>query len=169
MDNIEWSEEIEMMKDALSADGAFLVAVDNNGRPNPMTIGWAQVGVVWGRPVLSVLVRRSRYTYSCLLAKPDFTVNVPSGGMLSEELLFCGTKSGRDVDKARACHLKMIPAQSVQTPIIAECALHYECRIVMRKQLCASDFSAPDVLDEYYQDSDHHMIVTGEILAAYTG
>jgi len=81
--------------------------------------------------------------------------------------VFCGTKSGRDVDKAAACGLTLKEAQRVQTPIIAECALHYECKIVLRKQLSRADFSAPDVLDEYYQDDDHHMIVIGQIVAAY--
>jgi len=167
MQEIEWNEHVDMLKAALSGSGALLVARDKIGRANPMTIGWAQVGIVWGRPTVTVLVRRSRYTYSCLLDTPDFTVNVPATGTLDDQLVFCGTKSGRDVDKAAACGLTLKEAQRVQTPIIAECALHYECRIILRKQLSHADFSAPDVLDAYYQDDDHHMIVTGEIVAAY--
>jgi flavin reductase (DIM6/NTAB) family NADH-FMN oxidoreductase RutF len=56
----------------------------------------------------------------------------------------------------------------VATPIIAECHVHYECKIVVRKQLSADDFSAPTILKKYYEGGDHHMIVIGEILAAYT-
>ena len=33
---------------ALSRDGALLVSLDESGRPNPMTIGWATAGVIWG-------------------------------------------------------------------------------------------------------------------------
>ncbi len=167
MQDIQWNEHIETLKGALSGNGALLVALDKNERANPMTIGWAQVGIVWGRPTVTVLVRRSRYTYSCLLTGTEFTVNVPAEGTLSEQLLYCGTKSGRDVDKVDACGLTLKQAQRVQTPIIAECGLHYECRIILRKQLLRKDFSAPDVLDEYYQDDDHHMIVIGHIMAAY--
>ncbi len=168
MQQIEWNEHVDMLKAALSGSGALLVARDKIGRANPMTIGWAQVGIVWSRPMMTVLVRKSRYTHSCLVETPDFTVNVPVQGVLSEELLYCGTKSGRDVDKIAACGLTLSPAQRVQTPIIAECRVHYECQIVLRKQLSAADFSAPDVLDKYYEDNDHHMIVIGEIVAAYT-
>ena len=168
MGNIKWNQHIDILKDALSGNGALLVVLDKNGRANPMTIGWGQVGIVWSRPVFSVLVRKSRYTYSCLLETPDFTVNVPASGTLSKELLFCGTKSGRDVDKAAACGLTFKQAQKVQTPIIEQCQLHYECKVVVRKQLSREDFSAPEVLDEYYQNDDHHMIVMGEIVAAHS-
>jgi len=168
MQQIQWNEQVDTLKDALNGNGVFLVALDNNGHANPMTIGWAQVGIVWSRPTLTVLVRKSRYTYSCLLEGPDFTVNVPARGRLGEELLLCGTKSGRDVDKAVACSLTMEQAQIVATPIIAECHVHYECKIVLRKQLSARDFSAPTILKKYYEGGDHHMIVIGEIVAAYT-
>ena len=167
MQQIQWNEHIDLLNDALSGNGVFLVARDKSGRANPMTIGWGQVGIVWSRPMFSVLVRKSRYTYSCLLETSDFTVNVPSAGAFRDALAYCGTKSGRDVDKVNACGLVLKSAQEVQTPAIEGCALHYECRIVLRKQLAASDFSAPAILDEYYQDNDHHMIVIGQIVAAY--
>ena len=167
MQQIQWNEHIDILKEALSGNGAFLVALDKNGRANPMTIGWAQVGIVWSRPTLTVLVRKSRYTYSCLVDTPDFTVNVPAVGTLDDQLLFCGTKSGRDLDKAAACGLTLSPAQRVRTPIIAECHVHYECKVVVRKQLSGTDFSSPAILDEYYQDDDQHMIVIGEIVTAY--
>ncbi|HDL86326.1 MAG TPA: flavin reductase family protein [Candidatus Acetothermia bacterium] len=167
MQEINWNKHIDILKDALSGNGAFLIARDASGRANPMTIGWAQVGIIWSRPTLTVLVRRSRYTYSCLVEAPDFTVNVPTAGTLDDQLLFCGTKSGRDLDKAAACGLTMKRAQRVLTPIIAECRLHYECQVVLRKQLSREDFSSPQILDEYYQSDDHHMLVIGQIVAAY--
>ncbi|MEA3355954.1 MAG: flavin reductase family protein [Candidatus Bipolaricaulota bacterium] len=164
---ISWSDEIELLKKALSGEGAFLVVLDKEGKGNPMTIGWGEVGIVWSLPVFTVLVRRSRYTYLCLQSSGEFTVNVPSPGTLENELQFCGTKSGRDLDKAAACELTLIAGRKVKTPVIEECALHYECRILARKQLEETDFSSSDILEEHYKDDDHHMIVMGKILTAY--
>lgn len=164
---ITWSDHAGHLKQALANGGVFLVALDEVGRANPMTIGWGEVGIVWSRPVFTVLVRRSRYTHGCLHASDSFTVNVPRIDGLQEELLFCGTKSGRDLDKAEACGLTLVAGRRVNTPIIEECVLHYECRIVARKQLEAGDFALPEVLKKYYETDDHHMIVMGEILTSY--
>ena len=164
---IAWSDHTEHLRKALSDDGAFLTAVDRNGKANPMTIGWGTVGRVWSRPVFTVLVRQSRYTHGCIQDSDSFTVNVPRLGELKDELLFCGTKSGHDLDKAAECNLTLLPGKKVDTPIIKECALHYECRVIVRKQLQTGDFFSPDVLEEHYESNDHHLVVMGEILAAY--
>lgn len=81
--------------------GAFLM-VDGN----PMTIGWAQFGVIWGRPVCTVFVRHSRHTHALLEKSNVFTVSVPAAGTMREALAYCGSHSGRDGDKLaglRAC------------------------------------------------------------------
>ncbi len=167
-DGISWYKHAGLLNDALAHEGAFLVAKDKNGRPNVMTIGWGQIGIIWSRPMFTVLVRRSRYTHTCLLETDAFTVNVPVPGSMTRELAFCGSKSGRDADKAAACGLTFIDGTSVKTPVIDKCSLYYECNIMLRKELNASDFSSEEILDKFYSDGDHHMTVIGEILAAYT-
>jgi flavin reductase (DIM6/NTAB) family NADH-FMN oxidoreductase RutF len=166
-ENTAWDLNIDRLREALDGDGAFLVARDETGKPNPMTIGWAQVGHIWNRPTVSVLVRRSRYTYGCLLHSDDFTVSVPAPGKLTEQLAFCGSRSGRDMDKAQACALPLEHSRAVDTPVVGSCPLRYECRILMRKQLAREDFKSAEVLETYYRDDDHHMIVIGEIVAVY--
>jgi len=163
---IQWDEGAGDLREAFTRGGAFLVVVDQQGKPNAMTIGWGQVGIVWSRPVFTVLVRCSRYTHACIRSADAFTVNVPRGGELSGELAFCGTHSGRDVDKAAECGLTMVPATAVEVPIIDECALHYECRILARTQQVREDFSSDEVLERYYASGDHHLAVFGEIVAA---
>ena len=53
--------------------GAFLMV-----EGNPMTIGWAQFGVIWGRPVCTVFVRHSRHTHA-LLEKSNVLLIGPTG------------------------------------------------------------------------------------------
>ena len=167
MKQIAWHERTELLERALAGNGAFLVARDEAGRANPMTIGWGAVGRIWSIPTFTVLVRRSRYTHGCLLREESFTVSVPKNGDLAAALDFCGHNSGRDMDKAAACGIAFRPGMRVATPVIDGCALYYECRIIVRKQLEKGDFSAPDIREKYYDNDDHHMIVIGEIVAAY--
>ena len=98
---INYSDNFNVLTMALDVGGAFLVVSSKDGKVNPMTIGWASVGRLWSRPTLSVLVRKSRFTY-CLIDKAQsFTVCAPATGTLKSELTICGTKSGRETDKVR--------------------------------------------------------------------
>ncbi len=163
---IRWDQEIEWLKAGLSGNGAFLNVNTPSGRTNPMTIGWGQVGVVWGRPVFSVFVRTNRYTFECLQAAASFSVSVPRLGELSEALTLCGSRSGRELDKVEACELQLLPGRSIDTPILAACGLHYECTILARAQLKEADMVSDEV-HRRYESQDLHQIVLGEILDAY--
>ncbi len=144
--------------------GAFLSVKSGSGL-NTMTIGWATFGVVWQKPIMMVAVRSSRHTFGIIEAASDFTVTLPKGGM-EEELAFCGSKSGRDVDKLKTCNLKITGSRYVASPIIDTQGRHYECKIVYK--------SAMDqmYLDKNYDASlypkkDYHTLYFGEILACY--
>jgi flavin reductase (DIM6/NTAB) family NADH-FMN oxidoreductase RutF len=115
----------ETMK-AFDEDRVLLVSQGKQGSPNAMAIGWGQVGIIWRKPIFTVLVRPSRYTYKLIEEAGNFTVNIvpPS---LKEVVQYCGATSGRDHNKFEEKHLTAIPPLRVKTPIIKECILHYEC------------------------------------------
>ena len=86
----------------------ILLTTKADDKVNTMTIGWGTVGVVWGKPVFQVLVRESRHTKQMLEANGEFTVNVPMGSIDGKILGYCGTKSGREMDKAAASGLTLV-------------------------------------------------------------
>lgn len=150
--------------------GVFLT--EGSGVWNPMTIGWAQFGVVWSKPVVTVLVRRSRYSFELIEKADVFTVSVPRTGELKEQLAFCGSRSGRDVAKEKEAGLTRLPARAGAADGVAECGAFFECRI-LQKQLLNLDTLDPDLRARYFgtnqatQDGDPHMIYVGEVIAAY--
>jgi len=150
--------------------GAFLTA---DGEVwNPMTVGWAQFGVVWAKPVITILVRRSRYTFSLMEKAQTFTLSVPRPKDLAKELAFCGTRSGRDVDKEKESGLTRSPARAGGADAAAECGIVFECRIVQKQMLDLDTFD-PELRARHYganqalQNGDPHMVYVGEVLAAY--
>lgn len=161
-----WKRFDEVQEQVLRGNGAFLVAVDRRGRPNAMTIGWIQVGTVWSRPVGLVLVRPSRYTHDCIAHRGAFTVSVPLGTM-AEELAFCGSRSGRDCDKFAELGLHTEPGTKVQAPLLADCAVAYECRVVARAELKLEGLLDEEVRAKYYPRGDFHTLFFGEIVAAW--
>jgi len=164
----KWKDETDLLWGALSSGGALLVALDCAGKPNPMTIGWGQIGIVWSRPVFTVAVRQNRYTYECLRSARSFTVSVPAPGALKDALALCGTKSGRDLDKFRAAGLTARPGRCVETPVVAECLAHYECRLLARPLIALPDLATPELSERFsYVDGNTHAAFFGEILATY--
>jgi len=59
--------------DKLDGKGILLVAGDP---PNLMTIGWATIGHIWGKQIMTVLIRPVRYTFSLMESAKDFSVCV---------------------------------------------------------------------------------------------
>jgi flavin reductase (DIM6/NTAB) family NADH-FMN oxidoreductase RutF len=147
----------------LRSPGALLVA--GKDAPNIMTIGWGTLGVVWGRPMLIVLVRPSRHTHSFLEEHNEFTVCLPAPDM-EEAVSLCGTRSGRDVDKVAECGFTMERGKRVSAPYIAQCPLHYECRVVHRNEVLPKNLDGK-VRAEYYSAGDYHTVYFGEILGVY--
>ncbi|HOM80821.1 MAG TPA: flavin reductase family protein [Armatimonadota bacterium] len=156
-----WPETLH----ALEHEGALLVTAGRGGKPNAMTIGWGAIGRIWGRSIFLVLVRPSRYTYALIEDADDFTVNVLPRGR-EENAKLCGTRSGREMDKLAACGLTPVAARVVRSPILEECIIHYECRIVMKNDVI-SDALAPEVRKTCYPRGDFHRIYYGEVVAAY--
>jgi len=161
-----WSRFGEVQEQVLRGNGAFLVSLDKGGRPNAMTIGWLQLGAIWSRPVCHVLVRPSRYTHGCIEASGAFTVNVPRGTMV-DELALCGSRSGRDLDKFAALGLRAVPEVNVGVPLLLDCAVSYECRVVARADLHPEGILDDELRAKYYPRGDLHTLFFGEIVAAW--
>lgn len=162
---VRFDEYAPQAMEQLRKGGAFLT-VRQGDKLNTMTIGWGTIGYIWRLPIFTVLVRHNRYTYQLLKDNDSFSVSIPLDDSLKNQLAFCGSKSGRDIDKFNACKLSPQPAQVISTPVIAECPLHYECAIVYAQPMELGSLS-PEVQQNYYQDQAIHTIFYGKILASY--
>jgi len=146
--------------------GAFLTVQDRQGRVNTMTIGWGATGIIWNKPALMVMVRKSRYTYQLINDADSFTVSVPLNGQYKKELGQCGTKSGRDYDKFREFGLEAAPGRETTSPVIAGCDLFCECRLLYKQPMDWQQLNGA-VRDKWYADDDYHTLYYGEIVAFY--
>jgi flavin reductase (DIM6/NTAB) family NADH-FMN oxidoreductase RutF len=145
-------------------DGAFLTVKSGNAL-NTMTIGWATFGVVWSKPIMMVAVRSSRHTFGIIETAKDFTVSVPARDM-DKEIAFCGSKSGRNVDKFKACNLETADSRRVSSQVIKTRGRHYECKIIYKSAMNPAHFEKDYDLS-LYPKKDYHTLYFGEILACY--
>jgi len=111
-----------------------------------------------------VMVRDSRHTYAIIEKAADFTVSVPTGDA-KRELAFCGTKSGREVDKFAECGLQTQAGRQTASPIVRVSGTHFECRIVYKSPIDPAHLDAG--LAPLYPGKDYHTLYFGEILGCY--
>jgi flavin reductase (DIM6/NTAB) family NADH-FMN oxidoreductase RutF len=149
--------------DKLDGDGALLMA---STYLNTMTIGWGTLGVIWGRPVFLVMVRQSRYSWGLMEKSELFSVSFFSEAY-GRELEYCGTKSGRKVNKLEDC--KFHASDGIISPslYIEESDFHYECRIIHKTPVDPASLN-PDLMKRYYHPgNDYHTVYYGEILGTF--
>jgi len=162
---VNFTEHLESGMEFLHTKGAFLT-VKSGDKVNTMTISWGNIGFEWNRPIFMVLVRKSRYTYDLMEKSDNFTVSIPLSVDLKNALAICGSKSGRDIDKFKECNLTLEKSKAVDTPIIGDCKLHYECKIVYKQEMNPVLLSK-DIVESSYKTGDYHTLYYGEIVETY--
>ncbi|MCX6091044.1 MAG: flavin reductase family protein [Candidatus Atribacteria bacterium] len=157
-----WREASQMTMMSLEKmQGVFLVTQGGDKKPNIMTIGWLQSGIIWGRPILTVLVRPSRYTFHLLEENPAFSVCVPTDAMV-KAIEICGTLSGAQHNKFQKTGLTPIYPDNFPVPFITECPACFACVVVQKTRVEPATFST-SILKEYYSSGDFHNVYWGEI------
>jgi flavin reductase (DIM6/NTAB) family NADH-FMN oxidoreductase RutF len=106
----------------------LVTCVDEKGRPNIITIA-AVAGAGHDPPMFSIAVRYDRYSHLLIEKSGEFTINVPSVTM-ARQAAACGKISGRDHDKFKEIDLTPTNASIVKAPLIHECPINIECRVV---------------------------------------
>lgn len=162
---INYNDYAEELITQLTKGGVFLTVKDQE-KANIMTIGWGTFGWIWNKPILMVMVRYSRHTYGLLENAGEFTVSVPLKQNRTKELLICGQQSGREIDKFQTCGFTPEKGQAVTTPVIKECPLHFECRVVYQQAMEPGQLSK-EFRAKWYKTPDYHVLYYGEIVAAY--
>lgn len=165
MKDVHAAHYAKEVQQKLARNGLFLVTGGN--QPNVLTIGWGGLNFYWKKTMFVVPVRFSRFTHDLLEQMPEFTVCVPMASGLNDELAFCGTKSGRDVNKFEALGLTPQPSKTVRAPGIAQCGLIYECKVIYRQSLDPSGFTDLSVRHSAYAKGDFHTLFYGEVTACY--
>jgi flavin reductase (DIM6/NTAB) family NADH-FMN oxidoreductase RutF len=114
----------EFAENLLSPLPVVLVGAIVNDRPNYLVIGYI-CPFNFGKHLFFSLYKK-RYTRLGIHEKKTFSVNIPSVGLLAETNI-CGSKSGRDVDKAAL--FDNFYGELKTAPMIRQCPVNIECEV----------------------------------------
>lgn len=154
------SREIKENALSLIADDWALLSAGDKNAWNTMTISWGGIGELWGRDVAFVFIRPQRHTKSFVDNNEYFTLS-----FFDEEyknaLKICGSKSGRDIDKAKETGL--VPVFENETTFFEQAKLVIICKKIARQDMDPKGFLDESIIKNY-KENDFHTSYVGEII-----
>ncbi|MFV1965346.1 MAG: flavin reductase family protein [Pirellulaceae bacterium] len=127
---------------------ALITSVSEDGRPNIITLGEV-FNISISEPVIvGIAIAKPRYSHQLISATCEYVVNFPTASM-ARTVDCCGSVSGRDVDKFAEFGLTPVPAKKVKPPLIAECPINVECRVIGIQEIGDHDLFLGEALAEH--------------------
>ena len=109
---------------------ALIVSADENKKSNIMTAGEVFNISLRNPCIIGIALRKATYTHSLISKTKEFTVNFPTSAML-KQVDQVGMISGRDgLDKFKEFGLTPIASSKVTPPLIEECPVNLECKML---------------------------------------
>lgn len=136
---------------------------------NIITIAWT--GIINSEPPMTYLsIRKSRHSHSLLVKTKEFVINLPSEA-LTFATDFCGVRSGRDLNKFEVQKLTPIAGEIVKAPMIMECPINIECKVVDILSYPSHDMFVAEILkvhtDENLLDKNGRLQIEKARLISY--
>lgn len=114
-------------------------------RQNMITLAWAGT-VNSDPPMVSVSIRKERYSHDLIRNSGEFVVNLADEKM-AKAVDFCGVKSGRDTDKAKETGLCYMPADKLETaPAVMGAPVSLCCRVRNMLELGSHDMFIGEIV-----------------------
>ena len=137
-----------------------LLCAGTKAQHNTMTISWGGMGTLWSKPVVTVYVKPSRYTYHFMNDHEYFTVSFYPKAY-KKALVLMGSRSGRDIDKDAASKLTVRDLGKAVTYEEAEVTLL--CRKIYDQDMDVSHIPQDVVQTHYAYEKPHRMFI-GEVV-----
>lgn len=144
---------------------------DKEGNSNILTVAWT--GTVCTNPAMVYIsVRPERYSYHMIEESGEFVINLTTEG-LARQTDLCGVRSGRHMDKWKACSLTKEKAVSLSyAPVIGESPVNIECKVKSIQKLGSHHMFLAEVTavqaDERYMDEKGKFELNRTGLLAYS-
>ena len=138
----------------------MLITAGTSESFNTMTASWGGMGVLWDKKVSFAFVRPTRFTFEFLEKSETYTLSFLDE-QYRDTLIYCGTKSGRDVNKVAEASLT--PVFGNGSVFFAEARLVMECKKIYIHDIAPENFLDTHI-DEYYPKKDYHRMYIGQII-----
>ncbi|WP_291651162.1 flavin reductase [Clostridium sp.] len=138
----------------------MLVTAEKENKINTMTASWGSLGIMWGKNVVSIVLRPQRFTKEFVDASSTFSLTFFDKSY-KKDLSYLGTVSGRDEDKLSKTNLTV--AYVDNTPAFEEAKLTIICKKLYAQELKPQCFIDKDIDKQCYPEKDYHTLYIAEV------
>ena len=141
-----------------------------DGKANIMTVAW--VGTVNSEPpMVSVSIRKSRYSHKLISETGEFVINLVSKS-LCKACDYCGVRGGENEDKFKTCGLTPVKAAGLEYAYaIKEAPVSISCVVKSVTELGSHDMFIGEIksvtADSYLLDQNGKLCLDNARLVAY--
>ena len=146
---------------SLIGDQWTLITAGTPDHCNTMTASWGGIGVMWGKNVAVTVIRPQRYTKEFVESHDCFTLSFYPEEY-KKALSLCGSKSGREIDKAEETGL--IPVFDQAAPYFEQASLVLVCKKLYAQPMDPAGFVDKALDSRWYPDKDYHKMFVGEVI-----
>ena len=143
----------------------MLVTAGNLEDFNTMTASWGHMGILWNLPIAIAYIRPQRHTYGFANKYGEYTLSFFTE-TYRPALKFCGSHSGREVDKIAETGLTPFRTERGNV-IFREARMVMECRKIYEDDLKKKNFLVPGIAKKNYPKNDFHRFYMGEIVNCF--
>jgi flavin reductase (DIM6/NTAB) family NADH-FMN oxidoreductase RutF len=144
---------VDPMRPVYPTPAALITCVDPvSGRANIITLGEVFNVSLRRPPIVGLGIRKATWSHGLIAGTREFVVNIPTTAIL-RETDFCGSHSGRTLDKFAETGLTPLPATHVRPPLIAQCPVNIECRLLSVQEVGDHDLFLGEVLEVHADDT----------------
>jgi len=137
----------EAIKTKYPEQVVIAIAKDENGKANPVTLGWTMIAS--GQPpMMAIALATKHYTVQAIRHSRCFTIAYPSAEQ-ADAAMFFGTHSGRDTDKLAQFECGTAECTKIDSLLLSDVVANFECTL-------ESETAAGD-----------HIIFVGKVVAAH--
>lgn len=155
------AEELELNPFEKIGREWLLITAGDGEKSNTMTASWGAMGVMWGKNAVTVYIRPQRYTKEFVDREELFTISVLPES-LRKALNYCGTVSGKGIDKIKEAGLTPYPVEG--TVGIQEADLIMVCRKMYHDVIKPECFDVKENDEKWYPERDYHMMYIAEVV-----
>lgn len=105
-----------------------LLSTAYGDKQDVMVMSWHMM-IDFVPPILACVVSEQNYTFNLLKKSKECVINIPTMEFISK-MVEVGNSSGATIDKFKKFHLLQEKASKVKAPLLTECYVNLECKVV---------------------------------------